>query len=136
LGINNQLGPLEFAAQADIVAIELLDLSRLGLWLGAPFLRGECCQLGFAHLLLPARQHRGIKSLATQERAELSVRLAALRLCQQTTLLTAGKPPTARDRLDLRVRRRRARGRLYSRPSGSFHDVLDGERTRTFMHER
>ena len=125
LGINNQLGPLELAAQAGVVAIQLLDLSCFGIGLGSAFLRGECHQIGFAHLLFPVREHRGIKMLTAQKRTELSPGFAALRLGQQTPLLATGKPATARDRLDLWVRRRRARGRLYSRPSGSFHDVLD-----------
>ena len=125
LSVDNQPGALELVSQAGVVAIELLDLSCRGIRLWAALLRGERHQLGFAHLFAPTREHRRVNAFATQERAQLSARLAAICLGQQATLLTPGEPAATRDRGYLWVRRRCARGRLYSRPSGSFRDVLE-----------
>jgi hypothetical protein len=105
LSVDNQPGALELVPQADIVAIELLDLSCRGIRFWASLLRGKRQQFGFAHLLAPTREHRGVNAFATQKRAQLSARLAAIRLGKQATLLTPGEPAATRDRGYLWVRR-------------------------------
>ena len=123
LGVDNNLGALELAAQTRDVAVELLDLPGGGVWFWSPSLRGERHAIGRVHLLAPAREHRGINALAAQERAECARRFAALGLGQQRALLPGGELATPRGRHDLRVGRRRDPGYPFTRPTASFRDA-------------
>ena len=109
--LPHDLGPLELTTQARIVAVQMPDLSRGRVGLRSTFLGRERRAVGGGDLLAPARQHRGVDPLATQERPELAARLALVRLGQQRSLLARGELPPPRGRDDLRVGATLARGR-------------------------
>src|ERR1019366_4001506 len=126
LGVDDQFSTLELVAQMGVVALQLLDLSCRWIRLRSPLFWSERRLIGRADLLAPARDHGGVDALATQERAERTGRLAALGLGEQPPLLAPGELAASGDRNDLRVTARLLRGRLSSRPTGSFRDGLGG----------
>ncbi len=71
--------------------------------------------------------------LLTQERPERARRLAPVGFGQERPLLAPGELAASPDREHLRVPVRCARGRLCSRPTGSFRERLGGG-TRGSIH--
>jgi hypothetical protein len=135
LGVDDQVGALELVAQTGIVALQLLDLPCRGIRLRPTPFWGERRLIGNANLLAPARDHRGVDALATQECAERTGLLATLGLGQQPALLAPGKLPPPGDRNHLRVAAHRFQGRLSSGTTGSFCNGL-GAGTRQSIQRR
>jgi hypothetical protein len=135
LGVDDQLSAIELAAQTGDVAVQMLDLPGRGVRFRPPPLRRQRRPIGRLDLLAPARDHRGVDALATQERAERTGLLAAIGLREQPALLAPGKLPALGNGNDLRGRARRFLRRLSSRPTGSFRGGLGG-RTGQSIHRR
>jgi hypothetical protein len=103
LGIDGQLSTPELVAQTGVVPLQLLDPRAEGSGFGPRLFRGERRLVGQADLLAPARDHRGVDALATQERAERTGLLAAPGLGEQPPLLAPGELAAPGGRDDLRV---------------------------------
>ena len=131
LGVDDQLGASELAAQAGVVALQLLDLSRRRVRLRPPLFRRERRLIGRTELLAPARDHRGVDALATQERTERTGRLATFGLGQQPALLAPGELAPSGDRHDLRVATRSVPSATASQeePNNPFAEDFSNEVT-------
>ena len=104
LSLDDQFRTLKFVAQACDVAVQMFDLPSRRIRLRSPTLRCESGAVRSTELFAPARQHRGINTLATQERAELTALLAAIGLSQKHALLARRELTARRDLDHLRVR--------------------------------
>src|ERR1035438_5253459 len=133
--IDDQLRVLELAAQTGVLAIELLDLPGRRIRLRPPSLWGQRHAIGRAHLLAPAREHRGINALAAQERAEGAGLLATVGLGEQRALLAGRELAAPGGRDNLRVGCRRGPGHPFTRPTGSLRDA-QGRSRGSAVHRR
>ena len=93
LGVDDQLSAIELAAQTGDVAVQMLDLPSRGVRFRPSSFWRERRPIGRVDLLAPARNHRGVDALATQERAELIID-AQKKLCVALGL------PTSDDRTE------------------------------------
>jgi len=137
LHIDDGVRALEFLAQAGILARQVLHLPRLGkarIGLASALARGESRLLATGALLAPGGEHRGVDAFTTQQCTELARLRAAIRFLHNPALLATGELATLRRRRDLRVRRRRACGPIYTRPTGSLRCVRK-RRTRIAIHQ-